>query len=130
MTEPVNKFIGDSFGARVDFEYQGPAKMVWVGIGIAYGRLTGQNVPFAFAAEQINIPETQNWAKYTINVDGQIPVGTEEGQLLDIQVFVSDTQPVVNQQPRNDYNVNYWSHQDVYAMVESAFRNLTVVTYY
>ena len=121
------------FSTKLAFEHIGPEITVWIGIGLAYGLFTGHNPPFCYAMSQQVIPADFEWKTYYLEVLGIIPANAQEGKLLDAQRFISNTMPVVGQQPPNDYGVNTWD-DEVYAteayLPPLGFRSLGIAPYF
>jgi len=107
----VEKNPGDSFGAGLVFEHLGPSETVWVGIGLAYtsGMLEGHNTPFCYAMQELEVNDDTSWTEYRVVVEGTIPEDATPGVSLDAQRFISKTQPVVGEQPPNDFDQNAWT---------------------
>lgn len=124
----IAKLRGDSFGAQLSFKYLGPQITVWVGIGLSYGQPTGHATPFVYAMKQMTVGPNSTATMYYATVTGTIPTNATLGKYLDAQRFISDSQPVVGQQPPNPYGVNNWD-DEVYVLPEVTFSDLTVVTY-
>jgi len=122
---------GDSFGANLSFQHRGGAVAVWVGIGLAYGRLVGHEVPFCYAMEQVSVPEHADWTSVSVDVSGTIPADVGGSRLVDAQRFISDSEPVVGQQPPNPWGVNNWD-DEVYVTeaLEPQFQTFNVVGYW
>jgi hypothetical protein len=122
----IVKGPGDTFGATVSFSHRGKGRSVWVGIGLAYGLGVGHNPPMCYAMKQITLPDHLDWTPYSENVTGTIPLDVQLGKLLDVQVFISDSKPVVGQQPPNPWDVNGWIGEDVYGtLAVTAFQSLS-----
>jgi hypothetical protein len=112
----IEKMPGDSFGATVSFSHRGEGVAVWVGIGLAYGLGVGHNPPFCYAMKQMTLDDAYDWTPYSVDVEGRIPEDALSGRLVDVQVFISDSKPVVGQQPPNPWDVNGWIGEDVYSI--------------
>jgi hypothetical protein len=120
---------GGTFGASLTFQHKGQAVNVYVGIGIANGLLTGHATPFAYAMKAIAIPADVDLTSYTVEVSGTVPTSAATGTLIDAQRFISKTQPVVGQQPPNDFGVNNWD-DEVYATIAGAAFSSLLASYW
>jgi len=112
---PIEKMPGDGFGTPLSFEHRGPGGQVWVGLGLAYGIFIGHNPPFCYAMQQVTLEEDPNWTTYSFDVEGTVPQDALAGRLVDAQRFISDSEPVVGQQPPNPWGVNNWD-DEVYSI--------------
>lgn len=100
------------FQATLSFLHRGPAGNVWVGIGLAYGKALGHNPPFVYAMLPFAVPASDDWTSWAgIVARGTAPADMVLGKLLDAQRFISDSQPIVGQQPPNPYGVNDWDDE-------------------
>jgi hypothetical protein len=120
---------GGPFGASLTFQHIGQAVNVYVGIGIANGLLTGHAAPFAYAVKLVAIPADMTLASYTVEVSGTVPASAPTGTLMDAQRFISKTQPIVNQQPPNDFGVNNWD-DEVYSTIQNAAFSSLLASYW
>ena len=121
----IIKVPGSDFGTRINYQHIGPAVTVWIGIGLAYGIPTGHNPPFVYAMIQVPIPAALIWTGYYTDVAGVIPMDAEDGKLIDVTRFISIAQPIVGQQPGNDYGINGWD-DEVYAIEQTKFQTLVI----
>jgi len=116
-------FAGSTFEVILRFEYDGPFPYtVWLGAGLAYSGSIEKQPPFYYAKEK-SVLEAPGY--YDITISGIVPSNIPVGKTLDVQVFISDTEPVPGQQPPNDYGVNEW-FDDVYTTeaIKDAFSNI------
>lgn len=121
----IIKIPGSSFGARLLYQHIGPAQSIWIGIGLSYGLPSGHNPPFCHAMAQVDVPANLDWNAYYIDVTGTIPLDALDGEMIDAQRFISITQPVIGQQPPNDFGLNDWD-DEVYAIEQVKFQGLVV----
>jgi hypothetical protein len=128
----ITKGPGDTFGATLSFQHKGQGLgQVWVGIGLAYGSLVGHDTPFCYAMQQMSIAVHADWTTMSVNVQGTIPSTVVPSKLIDAQRFISNSQPVIGQQPPNPYGVNNWD-DEIYASEAGVpqFQTLTVSNYW
>ena len=120
---PITLSPGETFGVILSWEFRGDETAVWVGIGLAYGLFGGHNPPFCYAMRRANCGPHADWTTYLTYEDwpsGILPLHVQPGKLLDAQRFISDSMPVIGQQPANPWGVNNWD-DEVYASLGAVY---------
>lgn len=132
---PIYVNYGEVVNVILRFTYKGSARSVYIGIGVATPKSPwGHYPPITYILSYMNLAASQSYVQYEKLIRVRVPSGFSSGQKFDIQGFISNTQPELNQQPPNDYGINKWQDDviilsGVVDIPEPAFRNLIVVSY-
>ena len=122
----IPKLPGDSFLAVLAFEHKGPAERVDIGVGLAPGRLLGQNPIHAFYYTSIPLEDDPEWTLYQyVSINGFIPTDRPDVTLWDVLAWIQEAGGPRDPGGEGFLETNNWD-QDVFEItVAAAFQGLS-----